>query len=257
MILCIVYQLLKRDMCCNLESAEHDETKTKNGYSPLQDFYEPDETEGPTTDDDPQSRKSSRRSSRRSSYELTATSQSGGELGMGDSASNFGGDAIDIRISRPDEEGSRKVGKILCEFSYSNVTQSFTVSIIKAADIPSRVRGGASAIQIRIVLVPQKTQRFKTKVRPANNPIFNETFTFQYVDQLTINQLSLRIRLYGHERYNPARLFGEDIVQLRDLDLLSNKAQEDKQVWRELLPRTLTVSKVKFLQYMIFIKKFH
>lgn len=242
-ILCVVYQLLKREMCCNLENnGEEKEAKTKDGYSQLESFYEFDETEGPTTDDDPQSRKSSRRSSRRSSYDLTTASQSGGELGIGDSASNFGSESIDIRISGPDEEANKNVGKILFEFNYSMANQSFSVSIVKASDIPSKARGGASAIQVRLVLTPAKNQRFKTKVRPSNNPVFNETFTFMYVDQLVINQVQLRVRLYGQERYNPARLIGEIVLPLKELDLSASKASEEKQVLKSLLARSLTVS---------------
>lgn len=231
-------------MCCNLESGIGElEKVAKNGYTELtENFYDFDETEGPTTDDDPQSRKSSRRSSRRSSYDLTATSQSGGEMGI-DSSSIYGGESIDIRISGPEDDSQKHAGRILFEFSYAEATQKFTATVIKAADIPSKARGGSSAIQIRLVLLPTKGQRFKTKVRPASNPVFNETFTFMYVDQLAVNQFQLRIRIYGQERYNQGRLIGELIVPLRELDLMnSNKSSEDAQVWKVLAPRSLTVS---------------
>ena len=224
-------------MCCNLEAGgDEPEKPTKNGYTELtENFYEFDETEGRTTDDDPQSRKSSRRSS------MTATSQSGGELGMGDSASNYGGESIDIRISGPEDDSGKQAGKVFLEFNYSISTQQLTVTVIKASDIPSKARGGASAVQIRLVLLPTKNHRFKTKVRPASNPVFNETFCFLYVDQLAINQFAMRIRMYGQERYNQGRLIGELIVLLKDLNLSISKSEEEKQVWKTLIPRALTV----------------
>ncbi|XP_066923130.1 synaptotagmin-16-like isoform X4 [Clytia hemisphaerica] len=239
-ILCIVYQLLKRDMCCNFEAGLGEiEKATKNGYTELTEhFYDFDETEGPTTDDDPQSRKSSRRSSRRSSYDLTATSQSGGEMGV-DSSSIYGGESIDIRISGPEDEAQRHAGKILFEFNYTPETQKLSVTVIKAADVPSKARGGSSAIQVRLVLLPTKGQRFKTKVRPASNPVFNETFIFMYVDQIAISQFQIRIRIYGQERYNQGRLIGELIQPLKELNLF-NPATEENQVWKTLAPRALT-----------------
>ena len=191
-------------MCCSFEAGIGEPEKTTNdGYTELTaNFYEFDETEGPTTDDDPQSRKSSRRSSRRSSYELTATSQSGGEVGLGDSASNYGGDSIDIRISGPEDDGIKHCGKVLLEFDYAEEVEKLSITVIKAAEIPSKQRGGSSAVQIRLVLLPIKSQRFKTKVRPSSNPVFNETFSFTMVDQLVLSQFSLRMRMYGQERYN-------------------------------------------------------
>jgi len=244
-VLCIVYQLLKRDMCCNLEAGlDEIEKATKNGYTELtENFYDFDETEGPTTDDDPQSRKSSRRSSRRSSYDLTATSQSGGEMGI-DSTSVYGGESIDIRINGPEDDSQRHAGKVLLDFNYTPETQKLVVTVIKAANVPSKARGGSSAIQIRLVLLPTKAQRFKTKVRPSSNSVFNETFSFTYIDQLAINQFHIRIRIYGQERYNQGRLIGELIQPLKELNLVNMNGQtnDDTQVWKTLTPRSLTVS---------------
>ena len=250
MVLCVVYQLLKRDMCCNLEAGT-DDGKQKNGYTELTEkFYEFDEADGLTTDDDHQgyvsSNQLSRRSSRRSSYELTGTSKSDGELGMGDSASNYG-EPIDIRISGPDD-GEQLAGKLLLEFNYAIAVQKLTVSIIKASDLPSKARGGASAIQVRVVLLPRKVQRFKTKVRPASNPVFNESFSFLNVDQLAVDQYALRIRIYGQERYSQGRLIGEVVSMLNELDLNTPKAtDEERQVWKTLTPRGLTVSTLRFI----------
>ena len=229
-------------MCCNLEAGLGEiEKATKNGYTELTEhFYDFDETEGPTTDDDPQSRKSSRRSSRRSSYDLTATSQSGGEMGGIDSSSIYGGESIDIRISGPEDEAQRHAGKLLFEFNYTPESQKLSVIVIKAADVPSKARGGSSAIQVRLVLLPNKEQRFKTKVRPASNPVFNETFSFMHVNHTTVNQSQMRIRIYGQERYNQGRLIGELIQPLKELNLL-NQAEEENQVWKTLAPRALTV----------------
>ena len=95
---------------------------------------------------------------------------------------------------------------------------------------------------------PTKEQRFKTKVRPASNPVFNETFLFMYVDQMVVNQCQVRIRIYGQERYNQGRLIGELIQPLKELNLF-NQTAEDNQVWKTLAPRALTVLFILFLFY--------
>jgi len=148
-------------------------------------------------------------------------------------------ESIDIRISGPEDEAQRHAGKILFEFNYTPETQKLSVTVIKAADVPSKARGGSSAIQVRLVLLPTKGQRFKTKVRQASNPVFNETFTFMYVDQIAISQFQIRIRIYGQERYNQGRLIGELIQPLKELNLF-NPATEENQVWKTLAPRALT-----------------
>ena len=239
-VLVIVYQLLQRDMCCKIEAGGRSDEKEKNGYKELsQNFYDLDENETFTTDEDPLSRKSSRRSSRRSSCDM-ATSQSGCELRIGEDASTYS-DQIDSRASLGQDDAYRYGGKIFIDFNYSTSTQQMIVIVIKASDIPSRARGGSSAVQVRLVLLPAKNHRFKTKVRPASNPIFNETFIFQRIDQLSISQSSLRLRIYGQERYNQGRLIGELIQPLKDLDLLVQKSEDERRVWKTLKPKTLTV----------------
>ncbi|XP_065064081.1 synaptotagmin-16-like isoform X4 [Rhopilema esculentum] len=265
-ILCIVYQLLKRDMCCKFDIGTEETQKTpqKNGYMELtQEFY-PEETEFATTDDEYLGRMSSkelsRRSSRRSSYDIN--SRSDGELALGDSASNYGyghhtaseselspqptrkiisatGEPIDIRISGPDEQDfMSQAGKLLLEIHYFATTSKLNVTVIRAAEIPSRARGGASTVQVRLVLLPLKRLRFKTKVRPASNPVFNETFSFHNVDHGSLSQSTLRIRMYGHERASKDRLIGEIEVPLSDSDLAGLSNEEP--MWKTLKPRGLT-----------------
>ena len=270
-VLCIVYQLLKRDICCkfDLTGEEGQRTPQKNGYTELQQEFYPEETEFGTTDDEYLGRISSkdmsRRSSRRSSYDIA--SRSDGELGLGDSASNYGfpmpghqtaseselspqpqrraisatGEPIDIRISGPDEQQPLSVvGKLLLEIQYFPQASKLNVTVIRAAEIPSRARGGASTIQIRLVLLPLKRHRFKTKVRPASNPVFNETFTFYNVDPPSVDQSTVRIRLYGHERVSRDRLIGELEMPLKQAELTGPSA--DEPIWKTLRPKGLTVS---------------
>ncbi|XP_065661193.1 synaptotagmin-16 isoform X4 [Hydra vulgaris] len=240
-VLVIVYQLLQRDMCCKIEVGGRSEDKDKNGYKEIvQNFYDLDENEAFTTDEDPISRKSSRRSSRRSSCDIAA-SQSGCELQIGEDASTYS-DQMNARSSFRQDDAYKHGGKIFLDFNYSPSTQQMVIIVIKAADIPSRARGGSSAVQVRLVLLPAKHHRFKTKVRPAANPVFNETFIFQRIDQFIINQSSLRLRIYGQERYNQGRVIGELVIPLKELELLAQKPEDERRMWKTLKPKTLTSS---------------
>eukprot|EP00794_Sanderia_malayensis_P019857 gene19853-21799_t len=253
-------------MCCKFDIGgdESKRTPQKNGYTELSQEFYPEETELATTDDEylgrMSSKEPSRRSSRRSSYDVN--SRSDGELALGDSASNYGyghhtaseselspqptrkiisasGEPIDIRISGPDEQDYlSQAGKLLIEFHYFATATKLNVSIVRAAEIPSRARGGASTVQVRLVLLPLKRLRFKTKVRPASNPVFNETFSFHNVDPGSLSQSALRIRLYGHERMNKDRLIGEVEVALGDTDLTGTSS--DEPIWKTLKPKGLT-----------------
>jgi len=51
--------------------------------------------------------------------------------------------------------------------------------------------------QVRIVVLPTKRKRFKTKVQHINSPRFSETFKLSHVSPEDLRGLGLRIRLYG------------------------------------------------------------
>ncbi|ESO07971.1 synaptotagmin 16, partial [Helobdella robusta] len=94
-----------------------------------------------------------------------------------------------------------------------------TLIIHEARDLPSRERGGAIQTQVRMLLLPIKKHRHKTKVVVAaeSNPQFNETFDFKVpTDDLT--SMGLRMRLYGCERLKKDRLIGETIVNFNRLN---------------------------------------
>lgn len=54
-----------------------------------------------------------------------------------------------------------------------------TVAIHEARDIPSKDRGGAHNTQVRLLLLPTKKTRHKTRIKPGDCPKFEETFNFK------------------------------------------------------------------------------
>ncbi|KAK3715065.1 hypothetical protein QZH41_012134, partial [Actinostola sp. cb2023] len=237
LLLLILYQCLKAGLFFKTEPPERPNEKD---YAGLEEVY------GTETDDDYLG-PSSKGTSRRSSFN-TSGSKSDGELALGESASVCGygrysdseyspgakraisayGEAVDSR----GDEFLATAGRIQVSAGYAPTSEKLTINIIRAEDVPTKQRGGASTVQVRIVLLPAKKQRFKTKAKPATNPNFQETFTFSRVQQSEVHECCLRIRLYGHERIGRDKLLGETNIVLPELDLDGDGAA----LWRTLTP---------------------
>ena len=76
-----------------------------------------------------------------------------------------------------------KCGSIEVSFAYNPQRGRMEVTIHQAQEIPTKERGGANNTQVRLLLLPTKKQRHKTKVKPGENPLFEETFVFNKISQ--------------------------------------------------------------------------
>ena len=243
-LLLILYQCLKAGMFFKTDPPDRPDEK---GYVELGETYESDDDfVGP----------SSKATSRRSSFN-TSGSKSDGELALGDSASVYGypkssdGEYSPVVATRAlsayGEEGTELVstaGRIQVSASYAPTAEKLAVSVIRAEDVPSKQRGGAANVQVRVVLLPSKRQRFKTKAKASANPNFHENFTFSRVTQGETHECGLRFRLYGHERVGRDKLIGEVNISLTEFDLDGDGTP----LWRTLTPRSnLSVSTMKIV----------
>ena len=235
-----------------------DSLEEKGGYAELGDTY------GTETDDDYVG-PSSKATSRRSSFN-TSGSKSDGELALGDSASVYGygkysdgeyspssgralsayGEAIDIS----QEEFLSTAGRLQVSASYAPTAQKLAVTVLRAEDIPTKHRGGAASVQVRVVLLPAKKQRFKTKTKPSTNPNFHETFTFSRVSQSDLQESGLRFRLYGHEKLTRDKLLGELTINVTEFDLEG----DGEALWRTLTPRSALSVSLKLYEYEFIFK---
>ncbi|XP_046848440.1 synaptotagmin-16-like isoform X1 [Xenia sp. Carnegie-2017] len=249
-ILFIVYQVVKRGLVCNLEPPERPDEEE---YEYLKSV--PYETE---TDDEFYGSKTP---SRRSSCNTTSGSlrsdgdyvtggyykpgnYSDGTDGLeylsyspGTVRKTFGGEMTPRGFGSSLSAGEELVsiaGRIQISASYAPTANKLAVSILKAEDLPTKERGGPSMVQVRVVLLPVKKQRFKTKAKPSTHPSFHETFTFSHVTHEEVRYGSLRVRVYGHERITRDRLVGEVNMPLSEFDLDS----ESDTVWRMIIPRS-------------------
>ncbi|XP_013386505.1 synaptotagmin-14 [Lingula anatina] len=136
-------------------------------------------------------------------------------------------------ILQPEPPLISKCGSIEVSFSYDAAKQRMNVGIIQAKDIPTRERGGANHTQVRLLLLPSKKQRHKTRVKTGEDPIFQEEFLFTKIAPEEVNDMGVRIRLYGTERMRRERMIGECIIGFASLSLEGENTH-----WVNLEPRS-------------------
>lgn len=86
--------------------------------------------------------------------------------------------------------------------------------------------------KVRLLMLPNKKQKHKTKIRSGENPQYVESFLLHRVNPEEVNSMGLRIRLYGCERMRKERLIGEAYVSFATIDL-----ELETNLWLPLEPR--------------------
>ena len=82
-----------------------------------------------------------------------------------------------------------KCGSLEVTFSYNSRKSKMEVTLHQAQEIPAKERGGANNTQVRLLLLPTKKQRHKTKVKQGDNPEFEESFVFSKISEGMYNCL--------------------------------------------------------------------
>lgn len=111
-----------------------------------------------------------------------------------------------------------KCGHLDVTFDYDSDRKRMTVTVHTAREIPSKDRGGANNTQIRLLLLPTKKSKFKTKIKQGENPEFQETFQFKISNE-EVGNMGIRFRLYGCERMRRERMIGECVVSFASLSV--------------------------------------
>lgn len=135
--------------------------------------------------------------------------------------------------------------------------RKMTVHVLQARGIPSRDANQAIHTQVRLLMLPSKKQKHKTKIRTGENPQYMESFLLHRVNPEEVNSMGLRVRVYGCERMRRERLIGEAIVSFATIDL-----ELETNLWLSLEPKANTtvciiLYKILFLKYSIFIALYY
>lgn len=118
---------------------------------------------------------------------------------------------------------------------YDAPMRKMTVHVLQARGIPSREKQ-TTHTQVRLLILPSKKQKNKTKIRSGENPQFMESFLFHRINPEEVNAMGLRVRVYGCERMRRERLIGETIISFATIDL-----ELETNLWLPLEPRSSSV----------------
>ncbi|XP_018579307.1 synaptotagmin-16 isoform X2 [Anoplophora glabripennis] len=137
--------------------------------------------------------------------------------------------------SDPETQIVSKCGHLEVALLYDAPMRKMTVHVLQARDIPSRDRGQPTHTQVRLILLPSKKQKHKTKIRSGENPQYMESFLLHRVNPEDVNSMGIRLRLYGCERMRRERLIGEAVVSFANINL-----ELENNFWLNLEPRANT-----------------
>jgi len=140
----------------------------------------------------------------------------------------------DVGFIVAEEEQLCAAGKVLVSFTYMPNANKLNLKVIRTADIPPIERGGAENVQIHLCILPQRNQRFRTKVQPVSQGVFNTTFQFVHMTKDLLDSCAIRLRVYGTQRFSK-RIIGETKFALIKIDLTSPLADGD--IWKNLSPK--------------------
>ncbi|KAI5642690.1 c2 domain-containing protein [Phthorimaea operculella] len=134
----------------------------------------------------------------------------------------------------PDDGDSKKeeqkLGKLQYKLEYDFNSNSLSVTVIQAEDLPALDMGGTSDPYVKVYLLPDKKKKFETKVhRKTLSPVFNETFVFKGVPYADAMNKTLVFAIYDFDRFSKHDQIGEVKVPLCQVDLAQTIEE-----WREL-----------------------
>ncbi|XP_044734667.1 synaptotagmin 1 isoform X2 [Chrysoperla carnea] len=143
-------------------------------------------------------------------------------------------DELTENAEEPDEGESKqsevKLGKLQYKLEYDFNSNSLSVTVLQAEELPALDMGGTSDPYVKVYLLPDKKKKFETKVhRKTLNPVFNETFTFKGVPYADAMNKTLVFAIFDFDRFSKHDQIGEVKVPLCQIDLAQTIEE-----WREL-----------------------
>jgi len=122
-----------------------------------------------------------------------------------------------------------KLGRLQYKLDYDFNSNTLTVGVIQAEDLPACDAGGTSDPYVKVYLLPDKKKKFETKVhRKTLNPVFNETFTFKVAYNEILTK-TLIFSVYDFDRFSKHDQIGEIRLPMNQIDLAQTIEE-----WRDL-----------------------
>ncbi|KAH8417688.1 hypothetical protein KR222_004425, partial [Zaprionus bogoriensis] len=138
----------------------------------------------------------------------------------------------DIAVSESKITVARGPIELEMSLLYDAPMRKMTIHVMQARSLPALGNGQQTHTQVRMLMLPNKKQKHKTKIRSGENPQYMESFLLHRVNPEDVNNMGLRVRLYGCERLRKERLIGEAYVSFATVDL-----ELETNLWLPLEPR--------------------
>ena len=134
----------------------------------------------------------------------------------------------------PHYEPVQESGLLNVGIGYNSLKSQLELTILNVKNIPTKDRGAPPIIQVRLLLLPARVRRWKTKVQNTDHRVFNEVFRMRHISTNELDHLGIRFRLYGIGKVKD-RLIGEAVIDLGELNLPQYFSEDSR---NKLLERT-------------------
>jgi hypothetical protein len=149
-------------------------------------------------------------------------------IDMTDMSSTFGeSESVTGSVILPGPNRIANKAVIEMGFSYNSVSGKLVVRLVELRQLTSASRN--TSVQLRLLLLPDRKQRCKSKLRYTNEDgstvSLMETFVFSRIEPGELSSTGIRLRLYCSERLRRERLLGEAFVGLASMTLDHQREQ--------------------------------
>ncbi|XP_011505583.1 PREDICTED: synaptotagmin-14 [Ceratosolen solmsi marchali] len=111
---------------------------------------------------------------------------------------------------------SEEIASIEVAFLYDAPMREMTVHVLQGRNYPTGMGGS----QVRLLLLPSKKQRRKTRIRQGPSPQYMESFLLPRVNPEDVNAMGIRVRVYlWSGRMRRERLLGEARISFDRINL--------------------------------------
>jgi len=146
-----------------------------------------------------------------------------GKKGLDEQGLVEGEEEVDVNDEDPTKLPEKEyLGKLQYELKYDFNTQTLSVTVCQAMELPAMDLGGVSDPYVKVFLLPETKgiKKFETKVhRKTLNPFFNETFQFKNLPYADTFEKTLMFSIFDYDRFSKHDRIGEIKIPLSMVDL--------------------------------------
>ena len=111
----------------------------------------------------------------------------------------------DNKPAGPSYEPVQESGLLNVGISYNSSKSQLELTILNVKNIPTKDRGAPPIIQVRLLLLPARVRRWKTKVQNTDHRVFNEVFRMRHITPNELDHWAF-FQIFGTDHHKSATL---------------------------------------------------